>query len=121
MKPTPVTLIYDYISQNLPTGEPATVENPLPSRSKASPTHPTWPLGQAKARFSEVVRVARSGQPQHVTVHGRDAVVIVASNEFERLTAREVSPTLHGLLSGSPLSRVTNAASPPKRFHQGGE
>ena len=97
------------------------MEHPALSRSKAGPARPTWPLGQAKARFSEVVRLARSGRPQAVTVHGRDAVVVVATSEFERLTAREVSPTLHGLLSGSPLSRVADRASRPKRFHRGGE
>ena len=78
--------------------------------------HPTWPLGQAKARFSHVVRLARSGQPQHVTVHGHDAVVIVATPEFERLTARGVPNTLHALLSQSPLNRVRGPASAPRPF-----
>ena len=81
----------------------------------------TWPLGQAKARFSEVVRLARTGRPQHVTVHGREAVVIVASTEFERLANREVSPTLHELLSGSPLRRVKEPEPRSKRFYRGGE
>jgi prevent-host-death family protein len=39
----------------------------------------TWKLQDAKARFSEVVRLARSGTPQIVTVHGEDAVVISAA------------------------------------------
>jgi len=121
VSPIPVTSNYDYISQNIPTGEPATVEHPALSRSEADPTQPTWPLGQAKARFSEVVRLARSGRPQAVTVHGRDAVVVVATSEFERLTAHETSPTLHGLLSGSPLSRVADGALRPARSHRGGE
>ena len=97
------------------------MEPPTPSHHAASPPRPTWPLGQAKARFSEVVRLARAGHPQCVTVHGRDAVVIVASTEFERLTAREVSPTLHGLLSRSPLSRVEDVLRRPKRFRHGGQ
>ena len=85
---------------------------PLP---QAEPRpHPTWPLGQAKARFSHVVRLARSGQPQRVTVHGHDAVVIVSTPEFERLTARHVSPTLHELLSQSPLNRVGRRAAASK-------
>lgn len=98
------------------------MEPPAPSqRATDTPSHPAWPLGQAKARFSEVVRLARSGQPQRVTVHGRDAVVIVASAEFDRLTAREVSPTLHGLLSTSPLSRVADALPRRGRFRRGAE
>lgn len=98
------------------------MEPPTPSqRATDAPSDPVWPLGRAKARFSEVVRLARSGQPQQVTVHGRDAVVIVGSAEFERLAAREVSPTLHGLLSTSPLSRVADTLPCRGRFRRGGE
>ena len=39
-------------------------------------------------------------------VHGKDAVVIVAADAFEALRARERSPTLHELVSQSPLSRM---------------
>jgi prevent-host-death family protein len=44
-----------------------------------------WKLEDAKARFSELVRRARSEGPQRVTCRGRDAVVVVAVEEFERL------------------------------------
>ena len=43
-----------------------------------------WKLQDAKARFSEVVRLARGGEPQRVTVHGEDAVVIVSAADFEK-------------------------------------
>jgi prevent-host-death family protein len=43
----------------------------------------TWKLQDAKARFSEVVRRARAGEPQEVTVHGRKAVVVVDADRFE--------------------------------------
>lgn len=46
-----------------------------------------WKLEDAKARFSELVRRARSDGPQRVTVRGRDAVVVVAADEFDRLRA----------------------------------
>jgi prevent-host-death family protein len=54
-----------------------------------------WPLQDAKARFSELVRRVRSEGPQHVTVHGRDEVVVVAADEFrrpkgERMPVRDV-------------------------------
>jgi prevent-host-death family protein len=42
-------------------------------------------LQDAKARFSEVVRLAREIGPQRVTVRGKDAVVVIASEEFDRL------------------------------------
>ena len=44
---------------------------------------PTWKLQDAKARFSELVRKARSGAPQTVTLHGKDAVVVVDPERFE--------------------------------------
>ena len=48
--------------------------------------HHVWPLQDAKARFSEVVRRAREDGPQHVTIRGRDAVVVLASAQFARLS-----------------------------------
>lgn len=48
-----------------------------------------WKLEDAKARFSEVVRHARSEGPQRVSVRGRDAVVIVSAEEFDRLIQPE--------------------------------
>ncbi len=36
----------------------------------------TWPLQEAKAKFSELVKLAQSEGPQTVTVHGHPAVVI---------------------------------------------
>jgi prevent-host-death family protein len=44
-----------------------------------------WPLQDAKARFSELVRRAHSDGPQRVTLHGRDAVVVVDAEEFDRM------------------------------------
>jgi prevent-host-death family protein len=43
----------------------------------------TWKLEDAKARFSELVRKARDGEPQRVTVHGKDAVVIFDVERFD--------------------------------------
>ncbi len=65
-----------------------------------------WKLGEAKAKFSDVVRLAASGQPQRVTVHGKDAVVIVSASEFDRLRSLGTSTRLHDLLSQSPLNRL---------------
>jgi antitoxin Phd len=45
----------------------------------------SWKLQDAKARFSEVVRRAKSEGPQRVTVHGRDEAVVVSAEEFARL------------------------------------
>ena len=44
-----------------------------------------WPLQDAKARFSELIRRAREKGPQRITVHGKDAVVVVDAEEWDRL------------------------------------
>jgi len=62
-----------------------------------------WKLQDAKARFSEVVREAQQRGPQLVTVHGRDAVVILSAQDYARLAPTVAKPGLHALLSVSPL------------------
>jgi prevent-host-death family protein len=44
-----------------------------------------WALQDAKARFSEVVRKARTEGPQRITVHGREEVVVVSVEEDPRV------------------------------------
>ena len=44
-----------------------------------------WQLQEAKARFSEVFRLARERGPQRVTKHGREAVVVLPAEEYARL------------------------------------
>ena len=77
----------------------------LPASPTARTPFPRWNLGEAKVRFSEVVRLAAAGQPQRVTVHGRDTVVVVGVDEFDRLRAPKEA-SLHELLSRSPLNRL---------------
>ena len=61
-----------------------------------------WPLQNAKARFSELVRRARSDGPQHVTVHGRDEVVVISAEEFSRLKGGMTGQALIDALQSSP-------------------
>ena len=65
-----------------------------------------WKLEDAKARFSELVRLARSVGPQRVTVRGQDAVVVVSAERFDSLMPSRRQPSLHALLSTSPLRNV---------------
>jgi antitoxin Phd len=44
-----------------------------------------WKLEDAKARFSEVVRLAATRGPQLVTIRGKEAAVILAPEEYEQL------------------------------------
>ena len=78
-----------------------------PHLPRAAAVDPGWKLGEARARFSEVVRLAAAGQPQRVTFRGRTEVVVVAAEEFDWLRARDAAPSLHHLLSRSPLARLS--------------
>ena len=59
-----------------------------------------WQLQEAKQRFSELVARARSEGPQRVTKHGRDAVVVVAAEEYDRLAGGE--PDLLAFIRAAP-------------------
>ena len=44
-----------------------------------------WQLQEAKQRFSEVVRRALDEGPQVVSRHGEEVVVVLSTQEYERL------------------------------------
>lgn len=67
-----------------------------------------WQLQTAKARFSEVFRRARTEGPQWVTRQGKEAVVILPAEEFERLTECNKGPkSLVAFFAESPLAKVS--------------
>ena len=74
----------------------------LPSKARSD----YWLLQDAKARFSEVVRKVRSEGPQHVTVHGRDAVVVIAAEEFRRLKGSVTGQALISAMQASPYRDI---------------
>ena len=53
---------------------------------------PGWQLQAAKARFSEVFRLARTEGPQLITRQGRDGVVMMPVEQFDRLVNRARQP-----------------------------
>jgi prevent-host-death family protein len=61
-----------------------------------------WRLQDAKARFSELVRRVQSEGPQHVTLHGREAVVVVDAEQFRRMTGQRSGALLIDALQASP-------------------
>jgi antitoxin Phd len=66
-----------------------------------------WQLQTAKARFSELFRRARTEGPQWVTRQGKEAVVVLPAEEFERLQARSRQPqSLVQFFAESPLAKV---------------
>ena len=61
-----------------------------------------WPLQDAKARFSELVRMAQNAGPQHVSLHGKEAVVVVEAGEFRRLQGKRTGQLLIDAMQASP-------------------
>jgi len=64
-------------------------------------SYANWQLQDAKARFSELVKKAREQGPQHVSVRGEPAVVVVSEEEFARLNSPRPSIVDH-ILEGAP-------------------
>jgi prevent-host-death family protein len=81
-------------------------EGPRRRRSKRAQRAGSWVLHDAKARFSELVRRAKSEGPQLVTVHGREEVVVLAAAEFHRLKGGLTGQALVDVLRNSPLGDV---------------
>src|SRR3954453_12200017 len=77
-----------------------------PSTSRSGSRGGRWRLQDAKARFSEVVGEAQQRGPQRVTLHGKDAVVIVGAEEFDRLQHPLTGRDIVKALAGSPLADV---------------
>ena len=91
----------------------ATARGTVKDKGKTGALTSRWKLEDAKARFSEVVRHARADGPQRVSVRGRDAVVIVSAEEFDRLASTdprkplvEFMESLH--LDGLDLTRESD-------------
>ena len=76
-----------------------------PSASK------TWPVQDAKARFSELLEACVTDGPQMVTRRGMEAAVLVPVAEWRRLQAA-ARPSLKALLL-SDAGR-TDALTPPR-------
>src|ERR1700726_4590513 len=75
-------------------------------RTASKPKSGYWVLQDAKARFSELVRRVRSEGPQHVTVHGRDEVVVIAAEEFRRLKGQVTGQALIAAMQASPYREI---------------
>ena len=77
-----------------------------PDRAASDPAGAAvWKLEDAKARFSEVVRLAEQGVPQRVSVRGREAVVILSAQAYARL-APAASGSLADLFGEGPFTRL---------------
>jgi|AP95_1055475.scaffolds.fasta_scaffold220365_2 prevent-host-death family protein len=75
-----------------------------------------WQLQQAKARLSEVLKLAEREGPQEITLRGEPKAVVVSTAEFERL--RRPKTSLTAFLRSSPLAgldvEMERDKSPPR-------
>ncbi len=75
----------------------------MPKTGKNRPTT-TWQVQTAKARFSELFRRARTEGPQLITRQGKEGVVMIADEHFERLIGKANQPkSLLQFFRESPL------------------
>jgi prevent-host-death family protein len=80
-----------------------TIANPA---SQISARH-SWQLQTAKARFSEVFRLARTEGPQLITRQGKEGVVMLPVEQFDQLVVRSYQPqSLVQFFRESPLVGV---------------
>jgi antitoxin Phd len=64
----------------------------------------SWQLQTAKARFSEVFRLARREGPQIITRQGKEAVVLLPLEQYDQLVGRSKQPkSLVQFFRESPL------------------
>ncbi|HXM67624.1 MAG TPA: type II toxin-antitoxin system Phd/YefM family antitoxin [Candidatus Acidoferrum sp.] len=67
----------------------------------------SWQVQTAKARFSEVFRLARAEGPQRITRQGKEGVVMVAEEQFDKLVRKSRQPqSLVQFFRQSPLVGV---------------
>jgi prevent-host-death family protein len=67
----------------------------------------SWQVQSAKARFSEVFRRARIEGPQRITRQGKEGVVMVAEEQYDRLVGKSHQPkNLVQFFRQSPLLGV---------------
>jgi prevent-host-death family protein len=60
-----------------------------------------WPLQDAKARLSEVIRAAAK-EPQHITLRGEEKVVVISSDDYKRLRKAKPDRTLYEIWKSAP-------------------
>jgi len=66
-----------------------------------------WQIQTAKARFSEVFRLARTEGPQRITRQGKEGVVMISAEQYDGLTVKAHQPeSIVQFFRESPLAGV---------------
>jgi|SRR5271165_2674727 len=80
---------------------------PSPPVNKHNPGEESWQIQTAKARFSEVFRKARTEGPQRISRQGKESVIMVAEEQYDRLVGKSHQPkNLVQFFRQSPLVGV---------------
>ncbi len=69
-----------------------------------------WALQDAKARLSELVRLAANDEPQEITLRGEPAVVVLSRTDYDQLTKPRES--LVEFMRRSPLYGAEDVVFP---------
>ena len=70
-----------------------------------------WPVQDAKARFSELLRAAEDA-PQHISRRGEETAVLLSAEEYRRLLGRKPERTLYEIWKSAP--KVPEFRLPPR-------
>jgi antitoxin Phd len=73
---------------------PNTLKKRAQSESPSTPKLASveWQVQTAKARFSELFRLARTAGPQRITRQGKEGVVMISDEQYDRLLAKSHQP-----------------------------
>ena len=63
-----------------------------------------WQLQEAKAKFSEVVKLANREGPQEITMRGQPTAILISLEDFKKI--KEKKPSLVSLMRSSPLAGI---------------
>jgi prevent-host-death family protein len=68
-----------------------------------------WKLQDAKAHFSQLVREAQQQGPKRVTLHGKDAVVILSAEDYARFAPAAAQPACMHCCLNRPCETWTSS------------
>jgi antitoxin Phd len=67
----------------------------------------TWQVQTAKAKFSELFRLARTEGPQRITRQGKEGVVMISDEQYDRLMVNSRQPkSIVQFFQQSPLAGI---------------
>jgi prevent-host-death family protein len=64
----------------------------------------SWQLQTAKAKFSQLIRTAKTKGPQAITLHGHEEAVVLSKKDYDRL--KKNGPNLVEFFKSSPFYGV---------------